>query len=250
MTECSESGYWCCEENYYNYGCATAYAKVYWRFVDEKGNIIGWNGTAIENLYVEIRGIGDKFYLIEGASSWDEYTCDENGCSGPHVWQVSSGLTLLCPAGYTYTYPVACGVWDKDYCGYDWAWTQAARGWVGTGNFFNIKVVPEVPQGVRASVNANYTVPSENPQFDIWILYGIDVDGTIERFAESGYYEWAYKQFNVSAPGGTMIHNVDLSGDNVANFPSGTYDALVRILKPANGDRLCDWEIYNNVFTR
>jgi len=124
-------------------------------------------------------------------------------------------------------------------------------GWVsGSATIYLDVIDTTVIQGVRASVGATYNVPSGSPQFDIWILYGIDVDGTIERFAESGPYEWAFKQFTVNAPGQSRIVDVDLSGEAVANFPSGTYDALVRILKPANGDRLCDWEIYNNVFTR
>ena len=205
MAECSKSGYWCCQENSYNYGCATAYAKVYWRFVDEKGNIIGWNETAIENLYVEIQGTGDTFYLIEGASSWDEYTWGENGCSGPHVYQVSLGLTLLCPAGYIYKYPVACGAWDKDYCGYDWAWTRAARGWVGTGDFFNITVVPEYqyysvdgnPLNADIYEGVNYLGTAPMTLILSWTNHSL-------TFKKAGYYD---QTINVGTePDGDIIY--------------------------------------------
>jgi hypothetical protein len=138
-TTCTMSGYSICEENTYTYGSATAYAKVYWRLVDEKGSVVAWGGKAVGNLYLEIGGSGDKFYLYKNIGSWDSVVCTETGCNGE---QISQGKILLATLGQTYTTCLAPVVWDyNEASNGDWAWVYTARGYVGTTSCFSNKVV-------------------------------------------------------------------------------------------------------------
>ncbi len=265
MAECIESGYrWCWEDQYCHPDIPSlcAHPKIYWRFEDEAGNDV-WDTYpyAVGGLYIKY-GYSGNFgvyaYGFYNVSSWDNiwnrFSANENGFNISSYDllfpQPQGGRIKIADVGETFTKCVVLVAYDWNTDGNDWVSMGTGVGFIGSGNCVNIQVVSPTPQGIRASVSAEYSVPSGTHQFDIWILYGKDTDGTIERFAETGHYEWAFKQFNVSAPGQSVVTEIDMPGSTVANFPPGTYDALVRILKESNGDRLCDWKIYNNVFTR
>ena len=93
----------------------------------------------------------------------------------------------------------------------------------------------------RCVLTAEYSVPSETHPFNLWVLYGIDSDGTYENFASTGPSQWAPGgQINVEAPSQTIITNIDLSN---ITLPPGTYDALTMIVDGIDTSIIHDWVI-------
>lgn len=105
--------------------------------------------------------------------------------------------------------------------------------------------LPLFPTGIRCDLGSEYSVPSGTHPFNIWVLYGTDVDGTYENFASTGSYQWASGgQINVWSPGQSVVTNIDLTN---ITLPSGTYDALTIIIDGINTSIVHDWKIDNDV---
>lgn len=113
--------------------------------------------------------------------------------------------------------------------------------------YINYYLHPIPKPGIRCTLGAEYFVPSGTHPFNIWLLYGIDVDGTYENFASTGPYQWATGgQINIESPGQSIVTNIDLSN---ITLPSGTYDAITIIIDGVDTSIVHDWKIDNDVLT-
>jgi len=102
-------------------------------------------------------------------------------------------------------------------------------------------------QGIRCALGAEYSVPSGTHPFNLWVLYGTDVDGTYENFASEGPSQWGGGvQVNIGSPGQSIVTNLNLSN---ITLPSGTYDSITIIVDGINTSIVYDWKIDNSVLT-
>lgn len=131
---CNKAGYSYCEQGSYG----DALAKVYYTIKDQSSDGSPGGGYAIGKLYVDIGFEGDQLYYIEALRNWDDMNCDEYGCdsSSGEFSQITAGDITLKRSGQYDGCPTFA-VWDKtgDY----WAWT--GRGWIGSDNCLDYKVV-------------------------------------------------------------------------------------------------------------
>ena len=138
-SSCSKSGFDWCEENTYQ----SAHAQVYFSLKDDSSDGKPSGSYAVGRLYLKYGSVGDELYLLENVNSWNDKEEDSDyGLMGFSTGSFSMiGSTdntyPLASQGQTFTKCVALVA--QDFSGDYWTWT--GRGWMGSGNCFNIKVV-------------------------------------------------------------------------------------------------------------
>jgi len=152
---CTQSGYRWCWEHSNTYGDATARARIYWQFEDEKGNDV-WDTYpyAVKNLYIKAGWKGEGYtvaYGIYNAPSWDNIWdrvfADSlnhhimNQYDIPLINAGNGGKTKIASQGSTFTKCLVAVALDTDITSDHWAYAGAGYGWIGNGNCVDIKVV-------------------------------------------------------------------------------------------------------------
>ena len=261
MVSCTESGYrWCWENTYCHPDIPSLCARprIWWQFEDSNGNdVMETYPYCYGDLYIR-SGYSGTFsingYGFYNAPSWDDiwnrFWIDDYGVhiniqNYDFTPSYNGGRIKVASIGETFTKCVVLVAYDWNTDGIDWVATGTGYGWVGTGGCVSIQCVEAVPKGIRCALGAEYSVPSGIHPFNIWLLYGIDVDGTYENFASEGPSQWASGgQINVESPGQSIVTNIDLTN---ITLPSGTYDAITIIIDGIDTSIVHDWKIDNDV---
>lgn len=124
-----EEGYTFC---YYNsYG--DAYAKIQASNVQGKmysnstaglSFAVPLNGS--NQIYYNVKYMGDKLYYYAGLTSWGDVECGESGCDGK---KISSGKYVVGSVGGSYNKCLGFVVWDKEGTDTDFDWAWVGGGW-------------------------------------------------------------------------------------------------------------------------
>lgn len=112
----------------YSSGCADAYAEVIGQYPQCDGNSYG-EYCAGDGWFVNVNYVGDKFYLGENVNSWNQISCNSNGCTG--IPQTTPGKKYLDINGEFPHYILYA--WDYDTCDWAWAWSAKGGGYIGSG---------------------------------------------------------------------------------------------------------------------
>ena len=138
-SSCTKSGFDWCEENTYQ----SAHAQIYFSLKDDSSDGKPSGSYAVGRLYLKYGYVGDELYFLENVRSWDDKLEDsDNG-----LYDFSTGsFSMIGSTDNTYplasmgqTFKNCVGLVAQDFNGGYWTWT--GRGWMGSGNCFNIKVV-------------------------------------------------------------------------------------------------------------
>lgn len=101
--------------------------------VEIQGTLPKCDGTqyssyCVGNWYVDIKHEGDKFYIKKQATSWNQLSCDEGGCSGGQL--INDGRAYL-TTEIEQVPRYILGAWDRDDQGDSWCWTEKRAGYLG-----------------------------------------------------------------------------------------------------------------------
>jgi len=129
----------------YNYGDASAYAKISSSDIQCEGSKS--NDLCAGKWYIDVSHSGDKFYIGYRQTSWAKAT--ESGITG--LQEISDGRIYPNEDG-KFPYYILCA-WDYDIAdNEDWAWSSKCGGYLGD-NYFSYKSVDCI---TKSDCNAGY----------------------------------------------------------------------------------------------
>jgi len=114
-------------DNSERYGDAYAYAKVVGMYPECDGNAHG--SYCAGKWYVDVSHIGDKLYIVYGASDWA--SCNRFGCHGPSGTRLISDRRIYLNDNGKVPKYILCAHDRTDAPNGDWAWASICGGYLG-----------------------------------------------------------------------------------------------------------------------